>query len=74
MVPNQKPIETLLIYAFSVDKNSVLKYLNKLIKIKPDITGNDLQTIGIKQGAVYKEIFDFVLKEKINKPSLSKSK
>ena len=69
----QKPIETLLIYAFSVDKNSALKYLNKLIKIKPDITGNDLQTIGIKQGAVYKEIFDFVLKEKINKPSLSKN-
>lgn len=67
-----KPIETLLIYAFSINKEAVLNFLNNLKDIKPNISGIDLQELNIRQGAIYKEIFDFILKKKLIIPSLTK--
>lgn len=70
---NNIPLESLLIYAFSVNKEIILRYLGKLKNINLEITGCDLKALGIKEGVIYKEIFDFVMKEKINKQLLSKN-
>lgn len=66
------PLETILLYALSVDYDTAVDYLRNIRNIKIDITGEDLKAIGIEQGKIYKEIFDYVLKEKLNNPKLNK--
>ena len=65
-----KPLESILLYASFVEKNIAIKYLDKLKSIKIEISGDDLIKLGIPQGKIYKEIFDFVLKTKLKNPSL----
>ena len=60
-------LETLLLYAISIDEACVVNYLENLSKIKIYITGNDLIKLGIKQGKIYKEIFNQITEEKILK-------
>lgn len=67
-----KPLETVLIYALTVNSEVALKYLESLRSISIEITGDDLLSLGIPQGKIYKEIFDYVLKVKLEKPDLSK--
>lgn len=69
---SDKPLESLLIYAFSIDQDVVLNYLKNLKNIKPEITGQDLLQLNVKQGVIYKEIFDYVIKIKLEKPFLTK--
>lgn len=69
---NNIPLESVLAYALSKDIDIVNRYLTNLKDIQIEITGEDLKTLGIKQGKIYKDIFDFILKEKIKNPKLSK--
>ena len=65
-------IETVLLYAITKDETGAHHYLDDLRKIKLDITGKDLQTLGIKPSPKYQEIFDEVLKVKLKNPSMAK--
>lgn len=65
-------IETILLYAITIDETGARHYLDDLRKIKLDITGKDLQTLGIKPSPKYQEIFDEVLKVKLKNPSMTK--
>lgn len=67
------PLESILLYCVVKNPDIGLHYLNKLAKIKIETTGNDLQNIGIKQGKVYKEIFEYLESEKIKNPKLTKN-
>ena len=69
---NALPLETILLYAIGVDKDIAVNYLDNLKNIKIDITGDTLQTLGIPNGKIYKEIFDYVLSEKIKNPAINK--
>lgn len=69
---NTIPLESVLLYAISVDDKIAFKYLKELSHIKIGISGEDLKQLGIPQSKIYKEIFDSVLKEKIKYPKLSK--
>ena len=65
-------IETVLLYEITKDETGARHYLDDLRKIKLDITGKDLQTLGIKPSPKYQEIFDEVLKVKLKNPSMAK--
>lgn len=64
--------ESILIYGILKDINAATKYLEYLRNIKISTTGNDLGELGIKPSPKYQEIFDTILKEKLNNPKLSK--
>ncbi|MCM1339356.1 MAG: hypothetical protein NC191_06770 [Muribaculaceae bacterium] len=65
-------IESILMLA-TKDEKLVEKYLDKLRQIKPEITGKDLQALGIPPSSKYSEIFDYILKEKLKNPKLTKA-
>ena len=65
--------ETILLYAILKDEKAAIKYLEKLRFIHISINGNDLQELGIAPSPKYQEIFDYVLKEKLKSPDMSKS-
>lgn len=66
-------IETLLIYETLSDNQNVQKYLAGLNKIKLEITGEDLIAAGHNPSKKFGECLDFVLKEKIARPQMSKN-
>lgn len=59
------PIESILLYAMYVNKDVALKFLNELIKIKVELRGDDLQALGIPQGKMYSEIFEYILEQRV---------
>lgn len=65
-------IETVLLYAVLVDETLARHYLDDLRHIKLSIAGADLQKIGIKPSPKYSECFDYVLKQKLKNPSMTK--
>lgn len=69
-----KNVEAILVYYLKTNDNNVIKYLDKLKDIKLSITGKDLIKLGIKEGKVFKTIFDEVLKEKLSNPKIKKEK
>lgn len=71
---NKAPLESILLYAITKDVNIAKKYLDNLYKIKISISGNDLKNLGIKQGKIYNEIFEFLLEQKVNNPSLTQDR
>lgn len=66
------PLESIIIYASSVNYDIAKIYLEKLANIFIETKGDDLLKIGIPQGKLYSEIFDFLMKEKIKNPNLNK--
>lgn len=66
-------IETVLLYAITKDETGARHYLDDLREIKLDITGKDLQALGIKPSPKYQEIFDEVLKAKLQNPKMTKT-
>lgn len=66
-------IETILLYAILKDEVGARHYLDDLREIKLDITGKDLQTLGIKPSPKYQVIFDEVLKAKLQNPKITKT-
>lgn len=65
--------ETVLLYAILKNEKAAIRYLDKLRGIKISINGKDLQEIGIAPSPEYQKIFDYVLKEKLKNPTLSKN-
>ena len=66
-------IETVLLYAILRDEKAARRYLDVLRNIKIEITGRDLQKLGIQPSPKYQEIFDEVLKQKLKNPNMTKS-
>ena len=66
------PIESVIMYS-TVNPKAVVHYLKDLKDIEPEITGNDLKNLGIEPSEKYQQCFDFILKEKIINPALTKS-
>ena len=66
-------IETILLYAILKDEIGARHYLDDLREIKLDITGKDLQALGIKPSPKYQVIFDEVLKAKLQNPKMTKT-
>jgi len=63
--------ETIALYAVWVEKEPVSRYL-KIKDIKISLTGDDLLSLGIKPSKQYGEIFDAVLKAKLQRPGMTK--
>lgn len=63
----QIPIESVMLYTLADNFDIGYNYLKNLQYIKLEINGDDLLKLGIKQGKIFQEIFEFVLEEKINK-------
>lgn len=70
---NKVKLETLLILALLGKQKEVFHYLNNLAKIKLHINGKDLLELGIFPSKVYSEGFNYVLKEKLNNPKITKA-
>ena len=68
-----KHIETVLLYAILRDEKAARRYLDVLRNIKIEITGKDLQKLGIQPSPKYQEVFDEVLKQKLKNPNMTKS-
>lgn len=66
------PTETVLLYGILTDKQIAEKYLDNLRKIKLEITGKDLQHLGIKPSPKYKECFEKIIEQKCYNANLSK--
>lgn len=65
-------IETILLYAILKDQKGAKHYLDNLRNIKISINGKDLQNLGISPSPQYQEIFDEVLKVKLQNPKMTK--
>ena len=59
-------------YGVWVDKAPVSRYVATLKDIKISITGEDLLALGIKPSKQYAEIFDAVLREKLQHPDMTR--
>lgn len=65
-------LETLLILAVLGKEKEVCHYLDNLAKIKLHISGDDLIKLGFKPSKKFSEAFDYLLKEKLKKPNMTK--
>ena len=65
-------VESVLLYGIMRDLNSAKRYLEVLRFIKISITGEDLLTLGIKPSPKYQEIFDEILKAKLQNQNMTK--
>lgn len=65
-------IESIIMFA-SINKNAVENYFEKLNKIELEISGKDLQNLGITPSYEYQKCFDFILEKKIRNPEINKS-
>lgn len=66
------PKEAVLLYAAYVNSEVALKYLRELSLLKIEISGLDLKNMGYLQGKIYKEIFDYLIEQKISGNLLNK--
>ena len=64
-------LESIIMYS-SVNNDIVEKYLNKLRHVQIEITGKDLIELGINPSSKYQQCFDFILKQKLKNPELTK--
>lgn len=65
-------LETVLLYGILYDEKIARHYLDDLKQIKISVTGNDLLDLGIKPSPRYQEIFDEILKCKLENPDMTK--
>lgn len=63
--------ETIALYGVWVSQEPLHRYL-EIKDIKVSITGDDLVALGIKPSKQYTEIFDTVLREKLQTPTMTK--
>lgn len=68
---NKHP-ETILIYGILKDLIPAINYIENLKNIKIEITGEDLQKLGVKPSPKYKECFDKILEAKCYNSNLTK--
>ncbi len=65
-------LETVLLYAVKNNSEVAEKYLDNLTDIKLNITGRDIQNMGIEPSPKYKECFDFVMRKKMLQKNMTK--
>ena len=65
-------MESILLYIITTNNNYGQKYF-EIRNIHVAINGNDLQKLGITPSKIYSDCFEFVLKEKLNNPNITKS-
>lgn len=65
-------IESVLLYGIMLDLSAAKRYLDDLRHIKISVTGDDLLTLGIQPSPKYQEIFDKILKAKLQNPNITK--
>ena len=65
-------LETVLLYGILYDEKIARHYLDDLKQIKISVTGNDLLKLGINPSPRYSQIFDVVLRRKLENPQLTK--
>lgn len=65
-------LESILLYASTVNYDIAINYLDNLKDIKPLSTGADLINIGIKPGQIYSEIFNYIIEMRIKDKNLTK--
>lgn len=65
-------LETVLLYGILFDEKIARHYLDDLKQIKISVTGNDLLNLGIKPSPKYGQIFDEVLRRKLENPKLTR--
>lgn len=64
--------ESVLMYGITKNMDVAKKYLDNLSKIKIDVTGDDLQKLGLQPSPKYQEIFDAILMAKLYHPNMKK--
>lgn len=65
-------VESILLYGITHNLDTAKRYLDKLRHIKISVTGEDLLSLGIQPSPKYQEIFDEVLKAKLENPNMTK--
>lgn len=65
------PVESVIMYSV-INSDVVEKYLNNLKNIDILIDGNNLKSLGIEPSPKYQQCFDYILREKIQNPNLTK--
>ncbi len=65
-------LESVLLYGITHNLDTAKRYLDNLRHIKISITGDDLLTLGIQPSPKYQEIFDEILKVKLQNPNMTK--
>lgn len=65
-------LETVLLYGILYDEKIARHYLDDLKQIRISVTGNDLLKLGINPSPRYSQIFDVVLRRKLENPQLTK--
>lgn len=63
---NKKSLESILIYYLLTKRKEPLIYLEKLIRIRVELNGEDLKELGIDDGKKIGEMLDEVLKKKLS--------
>jgi len=66
-----KPLESVLLYIINVSYEKGMRYL-KIKDIKIFVNGNDLKELGILPSKKYSDCFDYILKNKLKNPKMSK--
>ena len=66
-------IESLLMYEIVKKDGKAIEYLDKLAEIKLEISGKDLKEAGLPPSEKYAKILDYILKEKLKNPELTKN-
>lgn len=64
--------ETVILYGIMKSEQIARRYLDNLRNTKISITGQDLQKIGIPPSKKYSDCFDYILKEKLRNPNITK--
>lgn len=67
-----KTKESILLYIITTNTDYGLRFF-EIKDIKISITGDDLKNLGINPSKKYSDCFDFVLKQKLENPKISKS-
>lgn len=63
--------ESIIMFSY-INTPLALKYLEELKDIKIQTTGKDLTNLGINPSPEYQKCFDYILREKLKNPALSK--
>lgn len=66
----QIPPESVIMFA-AQDYNTATKYLDKIRRIKPQITGKDLVQLGIKPSDKFQQCFDKIIEKKLENSLLT---
>ena len=62
---NKKTNAAIAVYYIITGNQNVIKYLKELQYIKPELNGNDLINMGFEPSSIFNEIFEEILKSKL---------